>query len=150
LLRRDHTGAYFFVDRLGDTFRFKGENVSTCEVERVFEQTPTVRALCVVGVRLPQIEGKLGLAVVEAPEGLSLEAFAERASRLPAFARPCFVRVTRGLALTASLKLKKAEWARQGVDPEGVSDPLYYLAGQRYLRLEPNDYRRIVSGQQRF
>jgi fatty-acyl-CoA synthase len=88
--------------------------------------------------------------VVEAPEGLSLEAFAERARRLPAFARPCFVRVTRGLSLTASLKLKKAEWARQGVDPESVSDPVYYLSGARYLRLETDDYRRIVTGQQRF
>jgi fatty-acyl-CoA synthase len=150
LLRRDRTGAYFFVDRLGDTFRFKGENVSTREVERVFDDTPTVRALCVVGVSLPRIEGKLGLAVVEAPGGLSLEAFAERARRLPAFARPRFVRVTHGLSLTASLKLKKAELARQGVDPQGLSDPVYYLSGERYLPLEAEDYLRIVTGQQRF
>jgi fatty-acyl-CoA synthase len=150
LLRRDRTGAYFFVDRLGDTFRFKGENVSTREVERVFDATPTVRSLAVVGVTLPRVEGKLGLAVVEAPDGLSLEDFAERARRLPSFARPRFVRVTAGLSLTASLKLKKAELARQGVDPERVSDPVYYLAGERYVRLRVDDYRRIVNGEQRF
>lgn len=150
LLRRDRTGAYFFVDRLGDTYRFKGENVSTREVERVFAGVHSVRALAVVGVALPQVEGKLGLAVVDAPDGLALDAFAERAQRLPVFARPCFVRVTRELSLTASLKLKKAEFARQGVDPSRVSEPIYYLCGERYLPLESADYQRISSGEQRF
>jgi fatty-acyl-CoA synthase len=116
----------------------------------VFDATPSVRALAVVGVALPRIEGKLGLAIVDAPDGLSLEAFAERARRLPVFARPCFVRVTRGLPLTASLKLRKAQFAREGVDPASVFDPVYYLRGERYLPLGVADYQCILSGEQRF
>lgn len=150
LLRKDATGAYFFVDRLGDTFRFKGENVSTREVESVLRELPALRAVAVVGVALPGLEGKLGLAVVDAPAGLSLEAFAERAQLLPSFARPCFVRVTEELLFTASLKLKKAEFARQGVDPGALRDAIYYREGERYVRLQGEDYRRILDGRLRF
>lgn len=150
LLRRDATGAYFFVDRLGDTFRFKGENVSTREVEGVLRDTPAVANLAVVGVALPGVEGKLGLAIVDAPAGLSLDALAERARRLPSFARPCFVRLTRELSYTRSLKLKKAQFAREGVDPERVSDELYFRQGDGYVRLGREQYRRILEGELRF
>jgi fatty-acyl-CoA synthase len=150
LLRMDATGAYFFVDRLGDTFRFKGENVSTREVEGVLRDTPSVTNLAVVGVALPGVEGKLGLAIVDAPEGVSLEALAERARRLPSFARPCFVRLTRELSYTASLKVKKAQFAREGVDPGEVSDEIYFRQGERYVRLGGEEYRRILEGEVRF
>lgn len=150
LLRRNRAGAYFFVDRLGDTFRFKGENVSTREVESALVATPSVRTLAVVGVTLPGVDGKLGLLVVDAPAGLSLEDLAARARLLPIYARPCFVRVARELPLTASLKLKKAAYAREGVDPARVSDPIYYRHGERYLPLTAEDYRRIIDGQSRF
>jgi fatty-acyl-CoA synthase len=150
LLRRNRAGAYFFVDRLGDTFRFKGENVSTREVESALAATPSVRALAVVGVALPGVDGKLGLLIVDAPDGISLEALAERARLLPGYARPAFVRVASALPVTASLKVKKAAYAQEGVDPARVSDPIFYRQGDRYLPLGVDDYRRIADGQTRF
>ncbi len=150
LLRRDAEGYYYFVDRLGDTFRFKSENVSTREVEEAFTGLPEVRALLAVGVRVPGFDGKLGLLVLEAPPQFSVEPLAARLAALPAHARPCFVRIVGELPVTSSLKYKRAELARHGVDPQQVSDPLYYREKDAYRPLDASAFARIVRGELRF
>ncbi|MFZ5895229.1 MAG: AMP-binding protein [Myxococcota bacterium] len=150
LLRRDRGGHFFFVDRLGDTFRFKSENVSTREVEDALAGLPGVNSLVVVGVRLPAFDGKLGLAVLEATPSFSMAEFAARAAALPRAMRPCFVRVTERIALTPSLKYKKSAFALQGVDPSRTADALYFRDGDEYRRLDVAAFERIQSGAQRF
>lgn len=130
LLSCDSEGDYFFVDRLGDTFRWKGENVSTEEVARVVDSLPGVRASAVFGVEVPGREGRAGVAAIELSEGhpFSPEALYVHVSEnlFPA-ARPRFVRVVKALETTASLKFSKVAIRAEGVDPGKVSDPLFVL-----------------------
>lgn len=149
LLRRNAAGEYFFVDRLGDTFRFKGENVSTREVEELLSRAPGVQQVAVVGISVPNIDGKLGLAALETGAQFSVEEFARTAQRLPSHARPAFVRCVSALELTASLKLKKRGLSEQGVDPERIADPLYYRSGGAYLPLTASAWAGILRGELR-
>lgn len=149
LLRRDEAGHYWFVDRLGDSFRFKGENVASCEVEAAFAGTPGVAHVASVGVAVPGVDGRPGLLVVGSDAEPSLDELTERSRTLPHYARPCFVRVVPAIELTASLKLKKRTLAAQGVDPTQVSGPLYFWDGQRYAALDRLAFSRIVEGQLR-
>jgi fatty-acyl-CoA synthase len=150
LLRRDDSGHYFFVDRLGDTFRFKGENVSTREVESAFVGVPGVVALLSLGVKLPNYDGKLGLLVVEAEAELDMRVLAERANGLVPKARPCFLRLVSQLERTDSFKIKKAGFAEDGVDPSRIRDRLFYRSGDGYLPLGAAEYERILASQLRF
>lgn len=150
LLRRDRSGHFFFVDRLGDTFRFKSENVSTREVEDAFSDLPHVICAVALGVRLPMFDGKLGLLALEVEPGFSLASVAERARSLPRAMRPCFVRLVERVALTPSLKYKKSELARQGVDPREVADPVYFRSEDELRPLDAAAFARILEGQQRF
>lgn len=149
LLRRDQAGNYWFVDRLGDSFRFKGENVSSHEVEMALATLPGVNAVAVVGVRVPGIDGQPPLAVVASRVGLEFRAFEAGVARLPNHARPCFLRLVTELPFTESQKVKKRELARLGVDPERVEGPLYFRNGARYEPLTPLIFRSLVAGQVR-
>jgi len=149
LLRRNAAGEYFFVDRLGDTFRFKGHNVSTREVEEVLATAPGVAAVAVVGVSAPHVEGKLGLALLELGPDFSWASFAVTCERLPSYARPTLVRVVKALTYTESLKLKKRAAADEGFDPARILEPLYYRQGPEFLPLQTADYERFQSGLQR-
>jgi len=128
LLRRDADGDYFFVDRVGDTYRWKGENVATELVARVLRETGFIRAAAVYGVRVPGHEGRAGMAAVELEEGADFDPDrlweAVHAHLGPA-ARPVFVRVVRRLERTPSLKVIKHALEAQGADPGRVSDPLW-------------------------
>lgn len=149
LLRRDGAGHYWFVDRLGDSYRFKGENVASCEVEAAFAGASGVAHVAAVGVSVPGVDGRPGLLVIASDVEPSLDELTERSRALPHYARPCFVRVVPAIELTASLKLKKRLLAAQGVDPSQVSGPLYFWDGQRYAALGPLAFSRIIEGQLR-
>jgi len=107
LLRRDRHGYFFFVDRLGDGFRWKGENVSALEVERVLDQGLGFPGVAVFGVAVPGFPGKAGFAEVVAPGDFDVAVFARAALALPAHARPCFVRPVPRLDQTSTFKVKK-------------------------------------------
>jgi fatty-acyl-CoA synthase len=149
LLRRDAAGHYWFVDRLGDSFRFKGENVASCEVEAAFAGLSGVAHVAVVGVSVPGVDGRPGLLVLASEAEPVLDELTARARTLPHYARPCFVRVVPALELTASLKLKKRLLALDGVDPGQVSGPLYFWDGQRYAALGPLAFSGIMQGKLR-
>lgn len=130
LLREDENGYLFFVDRLGDTFRWKSENVSTLEVGSVLEEFPGVLFLTVYGVEVPGFEGRAGMAAIQMQEGVSFDpsgfyAFAK--ARLPRYAIPQFVRISQSLDMTGTYKLRKVDLQRQSFARSQVSDPLWVI-----------------------
>jgi fatty-acyl-CoA synthase len=149
LMRRDEQGFFYFVDRVGDTFRWKGENVSTTEVAAVIAGCRGVTEAAVYGVALPKTDGRAGMAalVVTAEFDLS-ELRRELAARLPDYARPVLLRIVPNIELTGTFKLRKQELALQGCDPERVRDALYLDdPGRReYVRLDQPLYRRLQEG----
>jgi fatty-acyl-CoA synthase len=117
----DEQGYWRFVDRLGDTFRWKGENVAAAEVAAAIRAHPAVADACVFGVAVPGASGKAGMAAVVAGDGFDLAALrAHLAGRLPDYARPVFVRVVDALELTETFKLRKQALAAEGWEATGV------------------------------
>jgi fatty-acyl-CoA synthase len=117
LMRRDAAGFYYFVDRLGDTFRWKGENVSTAEVEAVLSAAPGVLEAVVYGVEVPGAEGRAGMAALVVGAGFSLEQLRAHAhAGLAPFARPLFVRLCAAIETTGTFKPRRAALAREGAD----------------------------------
>ncbi len=126
LMRQDAQGFYYFVDRVGDTFRWKGENVSTSEVAAAVGAAHGVVDAAVYGVTVPHADGRAGMAAMVTAADFDLIAFrAHLRAALPAYARPLFLRIVSTLELTGTLKLDKQALARDGYDPERVADPLY-------------------------
>jgi fatty-acyl-CoA synthase len=124
LMRQDAAGYYYFVDRMGDTFRWKGENVSTTEVANVIRQCPGVIDAIVYGVSVAGNEGRAGMTAIVPADGFSLETFAAHIDQqLPSFARPLFVRVCESLDATATFKLTKSRFATESYSKS--SDPVY-------------------------
>jgi len=149
LLRVDAEGFFYFVDRIGDTYRWKGENVSTAEVADVLADAEGVAQVTVVGIRVPSMEGRCGLAAVLPTDTLDLEAFGVRADELPSYARPRFVRVLDAMDTTATFKVQKSRLEKEGADPARVSDPLYVLTPEGYLELTADRWAQIQSGELR-
>jgi fatty-acyl-CoA synthase len=155
LLTRDSDGYYHFVDRIGDTFRWKGENVSTEEVAQVVGAEPGVALCAVYGVAIPGAEGRAGMAAIVLDAGASLDGAALHArvqGGLPAYARPAFVRLQAAPDLTGTFKLRKVELQKQGFDPALHDDPVFYRDdGQgAYLPLDTTTLNQIQDGALRF
>ena len=128
LLRQDADGYCYFVDRIGDTYRWKSENVSTAEVSDALGDLAGLELINVYGVQVPGHEGRAGMAAVLMQPGCDFDPQALyhlTEARLPRYAAPVFVRVTRSADLTASFKLRKVDLQRQGYCPARCSDPLY-------------------------
>jgi fatty-acyl-CoA synthase len=149
LLRRDADGFYYFVDRIGDTYRCKGENVSTAEVADVLSRAAGVVEVTVVGVQIPAIEGQFGLAAVVVEGDLDVEAFQEVAKELPSYAKPRFVRVLGELEKTGTFKVQKGTLKKEGADPARVRDRLYVWDTTRYVPLTEAIYEEIIAGTRR-
>jgi fatty-acyl-CoA synthase len=126
LMRRDRRGYFYFVDRIGDTFRWKGENVSTAEVAETLNRFPGVRDCSVYGVTVAGHDGRAGMAAIVADDGLDLAALrAHVHALLPDYARPRFVRIRSEIEVTVTFKPKKAELVAQSFDPGQTTDTLY-------------------------
>jgi fatty-acyl-CoA synthase len=143
-----------FVDRLGDTFRWKGENVATTEVEAALRTAPGVRDLTVYGVQVPHADGRAGMAALCLDDGATLDGAALAAhagARLPAYAVPLFLRIVPELETTATFKTRKHLLRDEGFDPARVKDPLYVLLDRArgYQPLTPETWSRIQGGSAR-
>src|SRR5262249_35182107 len=113
LMRRDARGYFYFVDRIGDTFRWKGENVSTAEVQEAIGAFEGALEANVYGVAVPGHEGRAGMAALVVSDNFNLAAFPEHlAARLPEYARPVFLRIRREIEVTSTFKQKKVDLAR--------------------------------------
>ncbi len=152
LMRKDADAYFYFVDRIGDTFRWKGENVSTAEIEETIGTFAGVLETGVYGVTVPGRDGRAGMAALAVTDPFDLAGFrAHLAARLPDYARPLFVRIRPEIELTATFKPKKIDLVKQGFDPSVVGDPIYFddPAEQVFVRLTPTLYQRIVAGEVR-
>ena len=149
LMRKDKNGYFYFVDRIGDTFRWKGENVSTTEVEEAIGSFDGALEANVYGVQVPGRDGRAGMAVIVAAENFNLTAFREHLSkRLPDYAQPVFLRTRRNMEVTATFKQKKVDLVKQGFDPGAIADPIYFNdpAAKAFVRLDTPLYGRICVG----
>jgi fatty-acyl-CoA synthase len=152
LMRKDEQGFYYFVDRMGDTFRWKGENVSTGEVTAVVTSYPGVIDAAVYGVAVPGADGRAGMAAVAVRPEFELAGFREHlAARLPDYARPVFLRIVSAIEITGTFKLRKQELSVEGYDRTKISDPLYFddRARAAYTPLDEALYQRLQSGNMR-
>ena len=152
LMRQDAEGFFYFVDRVGDTFRWKGENVSTSEVAGVIAECPGVVEAAVYGVRVPATEGRAGMAAIIVDEAFELAKLRRHvAAQLPDYARPLFVRIVAALERTTTFKLRKQDLAEQGYDPGVVRDEIYFddRQTQAYVRLDARLFDRICSAELR-
>ena len=150
LLRRDAEGYFYFVDRIGDTFRWKGENVATSEVAGVLAEAPGVKEANVYGVKVGDLDGRAGMAgLVVGPEfePAALAAFLE--ARLPAYARPVFLRLLPEIAVTGTFKYRKLDLVADGFDPARVRDPLYLRSAKGYQKLTKPLYAKLMAGEVR-
>ncbi|MEU7143542.1 long-chain-acyl-CoA synthetase [Nocardia sp. NPDC046473] len=153
VFRVDAKKNLFFMDRLGDTFRYKGENVSTTEVQEQLVRWPGIASASVYGVPIPGREGRAGMAAVVLADGARFDGDALAAhldAALPPYARPVFVRVRPTLETTATLKLSKLALQREGFAPR-EGEPIYVRdAGDRtYQELTPERYEAIVRAEER-
>jgi len=150
LMRKDEQGFFYFVDRVGDTFRWKGENVATSEVAEAITAFPGVMEANVYGVSIPETEGRAGMAALVLGQELDLKTFRTHlAGRLPSYARPLFLRIKREMAVTVTFKQTKNDLIREGYDPAVVRDVMYFddPARQAFVPLDTALYDRIQSGQ---
>jgi fatty-acyl-CoA synthase len=149
LMRRDDKGYFYFVDRIGDTFRRKGENVSTSEVAEVLTGYPGIAEATVYGVAIPGTDGRAGMAALVCGDDLDLTALRQYvAAHLPVYARPVFLRMRAEIAVTGTFKHRKTELAQDGYDPSVISDRLYFddPEHQAYVRLDCALHARINGG----
>ena len=149
LMRKDEQGYFYFVDRIGDTFRWKGENVATSEVSEAICAFPGVKHANVYGVAIPSAEGRAGMAAVVAEDPLDLAGFRKHlVSRLPPYARPLFLRIRNEVEVTGTFKYSKTELVRQGYDPVASNDMLYFdnMEAETFTPLDKDLYDRIQVG----
>jgi fatty-acyl-CoA synthase len=153
LMRKDERGYFYFVDRVGDTFRWKGENVATSEVSETLSTFPGVRHANVYGVTIPSTEGRAGMAGLITDDAFDLAQLRRHLDTfLPAYARPLFLRMCKQMDLTGTFKYSKAELVRQGFDPRMCGDALYFRspASGDFEKVDQALYDRIHTGAVRF
>ncbi len=141
---------YQFVDRVGDTFRWRSENVSTNEVGEIINGFPGIELCNVYGVEIPGADGRAGMAAIRLATGaeLDLDGFAGYVQReLAAYARPVFLRIQSEIDVTGTFKMVKGDLKREGYDVAAIDDPVYVMkpGADRYERLEEDFLQAIAD-----
>jgi fatty-acyl-CoA synthase len=150
LMRKDAAGFFYFVDRIGDTFRWKGENVATTEVAGVLREFPGVTDAVVYGVKIPHNEGRAGMAAITVNEHFDLTNLnTHLTTKLPAYAQPLFLRISTELDLTGTFKLAKGRLQEEGVTD--ATDPVWFNDRQaaRFVPCDADLLRSINDGKRR-
>jgi fatty-acyl-CoA synthase len=149
LMKIDESGFFHFVDRLGDTFRWKGENVATSEVNEAILDCPGVIEAATYGVAVPGADGRAGMTAIVIDVRFDFAEFSDHLSRrLPAYACPVFVRLSAALDRTETFKQKKQDLIRAGFDPRNVTDPLFFRDPKSgsFRRLDADDFALLSEG----
>ncbi|XP_038222993.1 long-chain fatty acid transport protein 4-like [Zerene cesonia] len=148
ILVADELGYLYFRDRTGDTYKWKGENVATAEVEDALAPALARRDVVVYGVSIPQTEGRAGMAAIADPQrSLDLRALAHHLDlSLPSYARPLFLRIKDDIEITSTFKLKKLQYQKEGFDPDVIKDPLYFRSGAHFVPVTSQLFSDICSG----
>ncbi|WP_084421609.1 long-chain-acyl-CoA synthetase [Henriciella litoralis] len=149
LLRQDEDGYFYFVDRLGDTFRWKSENVSTSEVEDVLSRSDIVTMSNVFGVAIPHAEGRAGMAAISVSEAPDMrELYRHVTASLPGYARPVFLRVLPDQEITSTMKFRKVDLVRQSYLPSPGEEDVWIIdpSGKTYRPITSADLEQIEAG----
>ena len=155
VLRWDQEGRWWFCDRIGDTFRWKSENVSTAEVGEVMGTHPAIDEANVYGIELAHHEGRAGCATImfngnkDVDQKVLKELAVHATNRLPRYAVPLFLRVTKAIHATGNNKQQKHLLRSEGVDPAKVrdsGDQVFWLQGGTYLPFEDEDWAALQAG----
>ncbi|XP_037548118.1 long-chain fatty acid transport protein 6 [Nematolebias whitei] len=154
LMVEDHEGFICFRDRVGDTFRWKGENVATTEVAETLGQVDFIQEVNVYRVEVPGHEGRAGMVAMIVRPGSSFDGrklFEHAVRDLPAYARPLFVRLQEVMETTSTFKQQKFQLVQSGFNPSTISDLLYVLDYQQksYVSLTDQIYQSIVRGERK-
>jgi fatty-acyl-CoA synthase len=156
LMRKDASGFFYFVDRVGDTFRWKGENVATSEVAEALTAFPGITEATVYGVPVLGTEGAAGMAALVVDGMLDVselqsELHKHLERRLPSYARPLFLRIRDRIEVTATFKHLKSDLVREGFDPAATNDAIYFddPSRQAYVPLDTALYAHIKAGKVR-
>ncbi|XP_049976845.1 long-chain fatty acid transport protein 6 [Alexandromys fortis] len=149
LMVQDHENFLYFWDRIGDTFRWKGENVATTEVADMIGRLDFIQEANVYGVPVPGYEGKAGMAsiILKPNKSLDLEKMYDQVvTSLPAYACPRFLRIQEKMATTGTFKLQKIQLVEEGFHPLKISDPLYFMdnLNKAYVPLTEEIYNQIM------
>ena len=153
LMRKDKDGYIYFVDRIGDTFRWKGENVSTNEVGEALSGIPGVATANVYGIPLPGYDGKAGMAAITMDADVDFEGmYAALSQKLPSYAIPIFIRVQRDAETTGTFKYRKVELVKEAFDIDEVTDPIwmYHPERKEYVPFTQDRYDSLRSGAFKF
>jgi fatty-acyl-CoA synthase len=149
LMRQDKGGYFYFVDRIGDTFRWKGENVASSEVSEAITAFAGIQEANVYGVEVPRRDGRAGMAALVVRDSVDLATFRDHLIKtLPGYAQPLFLRICKKLETTATFKQKKAELVQLAYDPSKTTDSIYFNDPEQraFVRLDKMVYERIQSG----
>jgi fatty-acyl-CoA synthase len=148
LMKMDADGYFYFVDRIGDTFRWKGENVSTNEVAERLTAFPGVEQANVYGVAMAGADGRAGMAALVMEAGFDPKAFGDYVAReLPPYAQPLFVRLLPQMDTTGTFKIRKVDLVAEGYDPVRIKHPLYFHDPKKgYVKLTKAVFDRLESG----
>ena len=153
LMSKDAEGYVYFVDRIGDTFRWKGENVSTNEVAEFVARAPGISTANVYGVSVPGTDGRAGMAAITTNGDVDYDnLYAWLSEHLPKYAIPLFIRVQKEAETTGTFKYRKVELVKEGFDPSTVSEPIWYFDPEtnKYEPLTPDAHETIASGAVKF
>lgn len=152
LMVQDQEDFLYFWDRIGDTFRWKGENIATTEVADVIGMLDFIEESNVYGVAVPDCEGKAGMAsiILKPNKSLDLEKVYEQViTFLPTYAYPRFLRIQETMEVTGTFKPKKFQLVQEGFSPLKISDPLYFMDNLKkaYVPLTKELYDQIMLGE---
>ena len=128
LLRFDENGYFYFVDRIGDTYRWKSENVSSQEVATALGEYKGAELVNIYGVQVPEHEGRAGMAAIVMQPDCQFDPaafYALTTEKVPNYAAPQFVRVSKAADMTSTYKLRKVDLQKQGYDPVACDEPIY-------------------------
>ncbi|XP_040271916.1 long-chain fatty acid transport protein 6 [Bufo bufo] len=152
LMVQDHDGFLYFRDRIGDTFRWKGENVATTEVSDIIGMLDSIQEANVYGVEVPGHEGKVGMVSIILKPGMTLDIksiYEHVVNDLPGYAYPRFLRLQENMEITGTFKQQKFRLVEQGFNPSLISDPLYFLddSQKSYVPMTKDIHDKILNGQ---
>ncbi|NXU46297.1 S27A6 protein, partial [Drymodes brunneopygia] len=152
LLVMDEEGFLYFNDRVGDTFRWKGENVATLEVAEIISMMDFAQEVNVYGVSVKNYEGRTGMAAIVLKPHYAFNGerlYKHVVDFLPSYAQPRFVRIMDAMQITATFKHQKMHLANEGFNPEIISEPLYFMyePAHSYVPLTRELYQKVISGE---
>jgi len=150
LIRKDEYGYFYFIDRIGDTFRWKGENVATSEVSEALTGYTGIQEANVYGVAVAGMDGRAGMVSLTVDDTFDIDGFyGYVSSSLADYARPIFVRLQEEIETTGTFKQRKVDLVKQGFDPSNIEDRLFFKDPKKgaYVALNAATHKQIMDGE---